>query len=285
MVRSGRDAPTAKLMMIPEAWSKDSTLPDDHRAMYAFFASLMEPWDGPAALAMTDGRWMVAGVDRNALRPMRYTITGDNLLLVGSETGMVPFAEANVVEKGALGPGQIIAVDLEEKRLYHDREIKDRIAAAKDYASLIANFIKFETLPGGEDGEPPQAYQGADLRRRLVAAGMTLEDIELILSPMVEDAKEAVGSMGDDTPLGVVSPNPRIFSHFFRQNFQPGHQPADRLAAREPRDEPEDALFQLHQCPRREGGAERRHRRQVAGADQPRLAAAEAAFRRHGGGH
>ncbi|MEE4348861.1 MAG: glutamate synthase large subunit [Pacificimonas sp.] len=230
LVRSGRSAPLAKLMMIPEAWSKDSTLPEHHRAMYAFFASVMEPWDGPAALAMTDGRWMVAGVDRNALRPMRYTITGDNLLLVGSETGMVPFAESNVIEKGALGPGQMIAVDLDEKRLYHDQEVKDLVAGTKDYASLIANFIKFEELPGGDGPQPDAAYDAADLRRRLVAAGMTLEDIELILSPMVEDAKEAVGSMGDDTPLGVVSPNPRTFSHFFRQNFsQVTNPPIDSL--------------------------------------------------------
>ncbi|MBZ6377692.1 glutamate synthase large subunit [Pacificimonas flava] len=230
LVRSGRSAPMAKLMMIPEAWSKDSTLPDNHRAMYAFFASVMEPWDGPAALAMTDGRWMVAGVDRNALRPMRYTITGDNLLLVGSETGMVPVAEANVVEKGALGPGQMIAVDLDEQLLLHDQEVKDLVADAKDYASLIANFTLFENMPGAEQPEPPAAYETDDVRRRLVAAGMTMEDIELILSPMVEDAKEAIGSMGDDTPLGVVSPNPRVFSHFFRQNFsQVTNPPIDSL--------------------------------------------------------
>ncbi|EMD81847.1 glutamate synthase large subunit [Pacificimonas flava] len=230
MVRSGRDAPTAKLMMIPEAWSKDSTLPDDHRAMYAFFASVMEPWDGPAALAMTDGRWVVAGVDRNALRPMRYTITGDNLLLVGSETGMVPFAESNVIEKGALGPGQMIAVDMDAGRLFSDRALKDKVAAAKDYASLSANFIKFEEMPGSEDLEPAPAYEPAELRRRLVAAGMTMEDMELILSPMVETGKEAIGSMGDDTPLGVVSTNPRTFSHFFRQNFsQVTNPPIDSL--------------------------------------------------------
>ncbi|MEO0499737.1 MAG: glutamate synthase large subunit [Pseudomonadota bacterium] len=230
LVRSGRDAPMAKLMLIPEAWSKDSTLPEHHRTMYAFFASVMEPWDGPAALAMTDGRWMVAGVDRNALRPMRYTLTGDNLLLVGSETGMVPVAETNVVEKGALGPGEIIAVDLDEAKLYHDREIKDRVAGSRDYAGRVANFTKFEELPGGDAPEPASVYDTGELRRRLVAAGMTMEDMELILAPMVEDAKEATGSMGDDTPLGVVSLNPRTFSHFFRQNFsQVTNPPIDSL--------------------------------------------------------
>jgi|TARA_R100000501_G_scaffold5804_1_gene12742 glutamate synthase (NADPH/NADH) large chain len=230
MVRSGRNAPTAKLMLVPEAWSKDSTLPDAHRAMYAFFASVMEPWDGPAALAMTDGRWVAASVDRNALRPMRYTITGDNLLLVGSETGMVPVAETNVVEKGALGPGQMIAVDLDECKFYHDQEIKDRVAAAKDYPALISNFTRFEHLPGAGAPQPARAYDNAELRRRLIAAGMTMEDMELILAPMAEEGKEAIGSMGDDTPLGVISTNPRVFSHFFRQNFsQVTNPPIDSL--------------------------------------------------------
>ena len=132
MVRSGRDAPTAKLMLVPEAWNRDTTLPDAHRDMYAFFASVMEPWDGPAALAMTDGRWVAAAVDRNALRPMRYTRTSDNLLIVGSESGMVQVPEATVVEKGRLGPGQMIAVDLVAARYYDDRAIKDRIAGEVD---------------------------------------------------------------------------------------------------------------------------------------------------------
>jgi glutamate synthase (NADPH) large chain len=120
IVRSGRDAPTAKTMLVPEAWAKDADMPPAHKAMYAYFASVMEPWDGPAALAMTDGRWVVAGMDRNALRPMRYTHTMDGLLVVGSETGMIYLPEDRVVAKGRLGPGEMIGVDLVEGRLYHD---------------------------------------------------------------------------------------------------------------------------------------------------------------------
>ena len=230
MVRSGRDAPTAKLMLVPEAWNKDTTLAQAHRDMYAFFASVMEPWDGPAALAMTDGRWIAAAVDRNALRPMRFTRTSDNLLIVGSETGMVVVPEATVIEKGRLGPGQMIAVDLDEARYYDDKAIKDRIAGEADYASLVKGFRNFADVPGADAPEPGQTLDADELRRRQVAAGLTMEDMELILAPMVEDAKEAVGSMGDDTPLAVISENPRCLSHFFRQNFsQVTNPPIDSL--------------------------------------------------------
>lgn len=229
--RSGRDAPTAKLMLVPEAWQAIDAMPDSHLAMYKYLASVMEPWDGPAALAMTDGRWAVAGVDRNALRPLRYTRTSDGLLVVGSETGMVQLSEATVVAKGRLGPGQMIAVDLEEGRFYTDGEVKDRIAGEYDYASMIGEFIGIDDLADVDDATP--AFTRAELTRRQVAAGQTLEDMELILSPMVTDAKEAVGSMGDDTPLAVISDKPRLISQFFRQNFsQVTNPPIDSLRER-----------------------------------------------------
>ena len=229
--RSGRDAPTAKLMLVPEAWQAIDAMPDKHLAMYKYLASVMEPWDGPAALAMTDGRWAVAGVDRNALRPLRYTRTSDGLLVVGSETGMVQIPEATVVAKGRLGPGQMIAVDLDEGRFYTDGEVKDRIAGEYDYASMIGEFMGIEDLPDAADAAP--AWTRAELTRRQVAAGQTLEDMELILSPMVTDAKEAVGSMGDDTPLAVISDKPRLISQFFRQNFsQVTNPPIDSLRER-----------------------------------------------------
>ena len=229
--RSGRDAPTAKLMLVPEAWQAIDAMPDKHLAMYKYLASVMEPWDGPAALAMTDGRWAVAGVDRNALRPLRYTRTSDGLLVVGSETGMVQIAEATVVAKGRLGPGQMIAVDLDEGRFYTDGEVKDRIAGEYDYASMIGEFMGIDDLPAAADAPP--AWTRAELTRRQVAAGQTLEDMELILSPMVTDAKEAVGSMGDDTPLAVISDKPRLISQFFRQNFsQVTNPPIDSLRER-----------------------------------------------------
>ena len=227
--RSGRDAPTAKLMLVPEAMIEDQT-PESHQSLYRYLASVMEPWDGPAALAMTDGRWAVAGMDRNALRPLRYTRTADGLLIVGSESGMVPVPESTVVEKGRLGPGQMIAVDLLEGVVLNDRAIKDRIAGEADYAAMIGNFLEASDLPSSD---AVVAYPRAELARRQVAAGQTLEDMELILSPMVTGAKEAVGSMGDDTPLAVISDKPRLISQFFRQNFaQVTNPPIDSLRER-----------------------------------------------------
>ncbi len=228
IVRSGRDAPTAKTMLVPEAWANDADMPPAHKSMYAYFASVMEPWDGPAALAMTDGRWVVAGMDRNALRPMRYTETSDGLLVVGSETGMIVLNEDRIVAKGRLGPGAMIGVDLAEGRLYHDRELKDAIAASQPYADWAGDFSTLADLPAPKAAPAPAT--GAALRRLQIAAGHTMEDMELILAPMVEDAKEAVGSMGDDTPLAVISANARCMSHFFRQNFsQVTNPPIDSL--------------------------------------------------------
>ena len=230
--RSGRDAPTAKLMLVPEAWGPKGEMPKAHLDMYKYLASVMEPWDGPAALAMTDGRWAVTGMDRNALRPLRYTLTGDGLLIVGSESGMVVVPESTIVEKGRLGPGQMIAVDLEQGRLFKDAEIKDKISGEADYAAMIGKFLAIDDLKT-EEGGTVTRYTRADLTRRQIAAGQTLEDMELILSPMVEGAKEAIGSMGDDTPLAVVSDNPRLISQFFRQNFsQVTNPPIDPLRER-----------------------------------------------------
>ncbi len=230
--RSGRDGPTAKLMLIPEAWQADQDTPESHLAMYQYLASVMEPWDGPAALAMTDGRWAVAGMDRNALRPLRYTITNDGLLVVGSEAGMVVLPENSIVKKGRLGPGQMIAVDLDEGKLYKDRAIKDRIAGEHPYADMVKGFLAIADLPAPKQGSQP-SWNKEELVRRQMAAGQTLEDMELVLSPMVEDAKEAVGSMGDDTPLAVISDKPRNVSQFFRQNFsQVTNPPIDPLRER-----------------------------------------------------
>jgi glutamate synthase (NADPH/NADH) large chain len=192
----------------------------------------MEPWDGPAALAMTDGRWAVAGMDRNALRPLRYTQTADGLLIVGSESGMVVVPESTIIAKGRLGPGQMIAVDLAEGKVYDDRAIKDRIATEADYAGMIGNFATIDDLPPAPAAGVPR-FDRAELARRQVAAGQTLEDMELILAPMVETAKEAIGSMGDDTPLAVISDKPRLISQFFRQNFsQVTNPPIDPLRER-----------------------------------------------------
>ena len=229
MVRAGRSAPMAKTMMVPEAWSKATgEMPKAWSDMYAYCNSVMEPWDGPAALAMTDGRWVCAGLDRNGLRPMRYVVTGDGLLISGSEAGMVPIDEGTVREKGALGPGQLIAVDMAEGKLYHDREIKDRLANAQPYAEWIEKVTDLNE--GLRDVPETQIFSGEDLRRRQIAAGYSLEELEQVLAPMAEDGKEMIASMGDDTPAAVLSKQYRPLSHFFRQNFsQVTNPPIDSL--------------------------------------------------------
>jgi len=229
LVRSGRSAPMTKTMMVPEAWSKATTdMPKAWADMYAYCNSVMEPWDGPAALAMTDGRWVCGGLDRNGLRPMRYVVTGDGLLIAGSEAGMVPVDEATVAEKGALGPGQMIAVDMKEARLYHDAELKNRLAASQPFGAWIEKVIDLNALL--HDVPETPLFAGHDLRQRQIAAGYSLEELEQILVPMVEDGKEAIASMGDDTPAAVLSRQYRPLSHFFRQNFsQVTNPPIDSL--------------------------------------------------------
>ncbi|MEM7568853.1 MAG: glutamate synthase large subunit, partial [Pseudomonadota bacterium] len=229
LVHGGREAPMVKTMLIPESWSKKSTMPQEWRDMYAHLNSVMEPWDGPAAIAATDGRWIIGGMDRNGLRPMRYTLTRDGLLIVGSETGMVVVPEANVAERGRLGPGQMIAVDLQDGGFFRDDEIKNRLAAERPYHEWVKDFQTWDDLRSANDSDS-KAYSRDELRRRQVAAGVTMEDLELILHPQVEDAKEAIGSMGDDTPLAVISTKRRNLSHFFRQNFsQVTNPPIDPL--------------------------------------------------------
>ena len=229
LVRAGRKAPMAKTMLVPESWSKQAVeLPQAWRDMYSYCNSVMEPWDGPAALAMTDGRWVCGGLDRNGLRPMRYVVTGDNLLIAGSEAGMVPTDEATVREKGALGPGQMIAVDMEEGKLFHDTEIKDKLAASQPFGEWVSkiNDLDEELSQVSEKA----LFSGDTLRQRQVAAGYTIEELEQVLAPMAEDGKEAIASMGDDTPSAVLSKQYRPLSHFFRQNFsQVTNPPIDSL--------------------------------------------------------
>ncbi len=229
MVRAGRNAPMAKTMLVPEAWSQQAVeLPQAHVDMYSYVNSVMEPWDGPAALAMTDGRWVCGGLDRSGLRPMRYVVTGDDLLIAGSEVGMVPTDEATVVEKGALGPGQMIAVDMQEGKLYHDTELKDELSASQPFGDWVSNITN---MSSDLDALTETAiYSGSELKQRQIAAGYSIEELEQILAPMAEDGKETLASMGDDTPSAVLSEKYRPLSHFFRQNFsQVTNPPIDSL--------------------------------------------------------
>jgi glutamate synthase (NADPH/NADH) large chain len=229
LARAGRSAPLAKTLLIPESWSKKaSTIPEAHRAMYAYANAVMEPWDGPAAIAATDGRWIIAGMDRNGLRPQRYAVTDGGLLVSGSESGMFALDPAQVLRRGRLGPGQMIALDLREGRLYEDRAIKDKLAAEHPYLEWTRKIVELEPIIG--PGPEPRMFDAAELRLRQRGAGYSLEDMELILHPMVAEGKEAVGSMGDDTPLAVLSRGYRPLSHFFRQNFsQVTNPPIDSL--------------------------------------------------------
>ncbi len=225
LCRAGRDAPMAKALMIPASIGQDATMPQSHKDMFLYCNSVMEPWDGPAAIAATDGRWVIAGLDRNGLRPLRYTMTSNGMLIVGSETGMVKLDQDQVVEKGRVGPGQTIAVDLETARFYRDETLKDMLAERQPFGEWAKRITVIDRLVKTDAAEPV-LYQGEELRRRQLSVGFTLEELEMILHPMVEDAQEPVGSMGDDTPVAVLSDRYRGLHHFFRQAFSQITNPA-----------------------------------------------------------
>ena len=227
LTTSGHSAPLAKLMLIPDAWSKKSkVLPKEHLQLFNFLNSSMEPWDGPAAIAGTDNEWAIVASDRNGLRPMRYTISRDKLLFAGSETGMINLNEKKILEKGRLGPGEILGVRIEKGKVFRNTEIKNYLA--KEYKHFNNQIIDLDKK------FPIQSekclFDGNMLRERQYLFGYSLEDLELILHPMAEDAKEATGSMGDDTPLAVLSDKYRPLYHYFRQNFsQVTNPPIDSL--------------------------------------------------------
>ena len=229
LVRAGRSAPAAKTLLIPEAWSKrGAQIPDEWRALYEYCNAVMEPWDGPAAVAAFDGRWAIAGLDRNGLRPLRYAVTEDGILAVGSETGMCPLGDRKVKTRGAVEPGRMIAVDFDEAKFYTDREILDLLANKHPYTEWLGNIVELEPEIG--PGPEPRLFTGEDLARRQASAAYDLEALDLILRPMAETGKEAVGSMGDDTPIAVLSSQYRPLSHYFRQNFsQVTNPPIDPL--------------------------------------------------------
>jgi len=230
--RGGRTAPAVKALMIPESVGQNATMPDNHRNLFAYCNSVLEPWDGPAAICASDGRWVVAGMDRNGLRPMRFSRTRDGLLIVGSETGMVELSESDIVEKGRLGPGGMIAIDLEGGTFYRDKEIKDRLADRHPYGEWTGNIKIIDDIIKSSHGQGA-LFGPEELRRRQHCFGLTMEDMELILHPMAEEGKEATGSMGDDAPLAVLSDKYRGLHHFFRQAFsQVTNPPIDSLRER-----------------------------------------------------
>ena len=227
----GRPAPLVKTILIPDAWAGNAIMPQAHKDLYAYCNTVMEPWDGPAAVAAAFGPWVLGGLDRAGLRPMRYALSDDGLLICGSETGLVHMDDGRVVERGRLGPGEMIAINLDEGKLYRDGEIKDQLAARQEYGAWIARTERLE--PRLRTGGERRLFAREDLLTRQTAYAWSLEDLELILHPMVADAKEALGSMGDDTPAAVLSDQYRPLHHFFRQNFsQVTNPPIDSLRER-----------------------------------------------------
>jgi glutamate synthase domain-containing protein 2/glutamate synthase domain-containing protein 1/glutamate synthase domain-containing protein 3 len=213
---SGRDPLHALAMLVPPAFEGDDAMDPDVRAFFRYHASVMEPWDGPAALAVSDGRRAIAALDRNGLRPQRYKTTESGLVIVGSEAGMVRLPSDAIVERGRLGPGEMLAVDTQEGRLLHDAELKRELAGAYPYrAWLDANLLR----PPAFDPAPSTAPDG-DARVRLqTAMGYSSEDLDRIFAPMAFDAAIPVGSMGDDTPLAILSEQPQQLWRFFKQRF------------------------------------------------------------------
>jgi glutamate synthase (NADPH/NADH) large chain len=233
LTRAGRPLPLSKLILVPPAWSQTSDMPQAHRDMFSCLNSVSEQWDGPAAIAATDGHWIVAGMDRGGLRPLRYSITRDGILVACSETGMVNISDAQIIERGRLGPGEIMGIDLKSGKLYKDNALKDHLAAQHPYERWSQNVVRLSEVMNEAPLEAPTSLEGTRLHTLHLAAGHTHEEIEAILHPMAEDGKEAVGSMGDDTPIAILSDHHRGFHHFFRQNFsQVTNPPIDSLRER-----------------------------------------------------
>src|ERR1700693_1458727 len=217
LLQAGRGLPHAMAMLIPEAWSGNPHMKPEKRAFYEYHASLMEPWDGPAAIAFTDGRLIGATLDRNGLRPARYLVTHDGLALMASETGVLPIKPEDVKMKGRLQPGKMFLVDTVEGRIVSDKEIKKTLYSRQPYARWLAeNQVSVQSLPA-----PPRVHE-TDLDTILMrqrAFGYTDEDLRFIIQPMAVDGQEPVGSMGTDTPLSCLSDRPQPLFHYFKQLF------------------------------------------------------------------
>jgi len=221
---AGRSLPHVMEMLIPQAWLNDPTMPDDVKAFYEYHASLMEPWDGPAAVAFTDGRVIGAKLDRNGLRPGRFVVTNRGLVIMASEAGVLPIDPEEVRFKGRLEPGRMLLVDTEKGRIIPDEEIKKQLAARQPYAKwLKENQVTLKHLP---DPQRVQATDHSTILMRQRAFGYTDEDLKTIMIPMATNGEEPVGSMGVDTPLACLSDKPQLLFNYFKQMFAQVTNPA-----------------------------------------------------------
>ncbi len=223
----GRSLPHAMLMMIPEAWENHATMSQVRKDFYAFHSALMEPWDGPACVTFTDGNQIGAVLDRNGLRPSRFWVTDDGLVVLASEVGVLDFKPESIVRKGRLQPGKMFLVDLQEGRIIEDEEIKDTLAAAEPYTDwLHAGLVRLSDLPSREH----IVYPHSSVVRRQRAFGYTEEELRLIITPMAKNGAEPLGSMGTDTPIAALSEKPRLLFDYFAQLFaQVTNPPLDAI--------------------------------------------------------
>ena len=217
LLMSGRSLPEVMMMLVPEAWEKNPDMSASKRAFYAFNSCLMEPWDGPASIPFTDGNYIGAVLDRNGLRPSRYTVTKDDYVVMSSETGVLDIPPENIAFHGRLEPGKMFLVNMEEGRIINDAEIKESIASKHPYDQwLRENMIHLRDIPYNE---APLFEDISPLPQRKKAYGYTQEEIQSILLPMARDAKEPIGSMGADTPVAVLSKRPQLLYNYFKQLF------------------------------------------------------------------
>jgi len=224
LLMGGYSVAHAMMMLIPEAWEAHTLMDPTRRAFYEYHASIMEPWDGPAAIAFTDGRQIGATLDRNGLRPARYLVTDNDLVVMASETGVLPIPEERIVKKWRLQPGKMFLVDLEAGRIIDDKELKDTLASAKPYREWIERIrIKLDDLP---EPKERRGKSGEALLDRQQAFGYTQEDIKFILTPVAINGEEPVGSMGNDSPLAVLSHKNKTLYHYFKQLFAQVTNPA-----------------------------------------------------------
>ena len=228
LYHTGRSLPHAMMMLIPEAWQNHETMSDEKKAFYEFHTTFMEPWDGPASIPFTDGQCVGAVLDRNGLRPSRYTVTKDGFVIMGSETGVLDIDPANVAMKGRLQPGRMFLVDTEQGRIIEDEEIKSEIASRKPYRTwLTKNLYSLKDLP--PPSTRPPVEDTTRLQREQIF-GYTLEDLKIILAPMASTGIEPTGSMGVDVPLAVLSDRPQLVYNYFKQLFaQVTNPPLDAI--------------------------------------------------------
>ena len=216
LVMSGLSLPHAMAMLVPESFNEKNPISEELKAFYEYHSILMEPWDGPAALLFSDGRFAGGMLDRNGLRPARYLITKNDTMVVASEVGVMDFEPADIKEKGCLQPGKILLVDTQEGKIYYDGELKRQLAEAKPYRSwLAANRIELDELKSGRKVAHSVPHYEANLR----AFGYTKEDVEKIITPMAQQGAEPISAMGNDTPLAVLSDKPQLLFNYFRQQF------------------------------------------------------------------